>query len=42
MEHGPREYISCKDIGIDFCARTSSHGIPFVGYYYYFIFILNN
>ncbi|KAF7638186.1 hypothetical protein Mgra_00002414 [Meloidogyne graminicola] len=31
MEHGPREYLSCKDIGIDFCARTSSHGIPFVG-----------
>jgi len=31
MEHGPREYLSFKDIGIDFCARTSSHGIPFVG-----------
>ena len=31
MSQGPREYISFKDIGIDFCARTSSHGIPFVG-----------
>uniref|UniRef100_A0A915LJ19 Fibronectin type-III domain-containing protein n=1 Tax=Meloidogyne javanica TaxID=6303 RepID=A0A915LJ19_MELJA len=36
MEHGPREYLSFKDIGIDFCARTSSHGIPFVGTHSFF------
>ena len=25
-------YSSIKDIFIDFCMRTSSHGIPFIGY----------
>ncbi|KAI3411894.1 hypothetical protein GPALN_001955 [Globodera pallida] len=36
MEQGPREYESCKEIGIDFCARTTSHGIPFVGAHSFF------
>ena len=32
MDGAHTGYSSVKDIFIDFCMRTSSHGIPFVGY----------
>lgn len=31
MSQGPQQYHSFSDIVLDFCARTSSHGVPFIG-----------
>uniref|UniRef100_A0A7E4WB71 Degenerin n=1 Tax=Panagrellus redivivus TaxID=6233 RepID=A0A7E4WB71_PANRE len=36
LSEGLEEYTSMKQIFVDFCARTSSHGIPFVGTHSFF------
>ncbi|KAI6215947.1 Na+ channel, amiloride-sensitive family and Degenerin family-containing protein [Aphelenchoides besseyi] len=33
---GPQPYHSIKDVLVDFCARTSSHGIPMIGTHSFF------
>ncbi|CAD5218834.1 unnamed protein product [Bursaphelenchus okinawaensis] len=36
MSEGPQEYSSIKEVLKDFCARTTSHGIPFIGTHSFF------